>query len=205
MGLLDSIATYFRPAETPDVNYAESRLSHGPVLIANNPSQFQETVGNVMGLSVRGPQDINPRGPLAGRITDLTKNGQQVVVLPKWTKDPTETPGEPPGRPDMAGTGHHEMIHQFIGNDVVDPMGSVNPAIRAKIRAALPEQSYSDAALLNEIPARLGSGQSATLGLNQAEAAQLWKAYMTAYGAQNAQKAARLASYSRSMAPQRVQ
>ncbi len=184
--------------EQPKYNYAESRLSHGPMILAD-PAQYERFSPGHLGDTVQSISPLN-RSPLAGPVREQLAKGQKPIVMGNW--DPMSV--TPSAYKDTVGqvTGH-ESTHQLIGGSKL-PLSifysQIPPAIQGAIHQELSKQGYPPSQFGDEIPARLANRQYASLGVTPEQGQALWQKYLELYQQANAANAGRLRSYTKTPA-----
>lgn len=170
--------------EQPKYTAQDSQFGN-PQILAQDQGQFDALLGGSRKggtLSSVAPWDTSP---LANVVREsIRQRGPTAVIAPQTSQ------GLP--RQGYANVPMHEGIHQFTGDDVLDTnefLGKLDPELSSKIKTKLGSM-YAQPSVWNlwsgegfdkEIPARLGSGQISSLGLNRDEAAKVWQLYLSEY------------------------
>lgn len=179
--------------EQPKYNYAESRLSHGPMMLAD-PAQYEKFSPGHLGDTVQAVGAFN-RSPLAQPAREFLSKGQKPIVMGNW--DPSSTvPDAYKNKVGQVVT--HESTHQLIDQDKL-PLNllysQIPPAMQGAIHQELTKQGYPPNQFGDEIPARLAARQFGSLGLSDAQGQALWQKYLELYQQVNAAKTQRFRNY----------
>lgn len=183
--------------QSPKYTYAESRLSHGPVMMVQDPSQAR---GGVLGEKDYGAymRTVDPwdTSPMSNEVRKSVVAGKPPVVI---APHEAQSYGPMGNSGTEQGVTRHESVHQYIPNAHVS-LGRVfasNPALRQTIESKLDKMNYTDKQYAGEVASRLAAGQFQSLGLTPQQGVQAWHQWLSEYAKEDPKKAARLDMYTR--------
>lgn len=192
MGAPIAYAAKLLGRQQPKYSYAESRLSHGPVMMVQDPAQAKALMGEDFGRYMPSMDPTNV-SPMSNEVRSQIMQGKKPVAIAPY-QEPTYGPAGQKGT--EQGVLRHESVHQYLGNTKV-PLSRLDPNIKNLMVSQLDKMGYKQEDYADEVASRLASGQFQSLGLPPQQGVQVWKQWLSALSTTDPEKAKRLDMYTR--------
>lgn len=186
--------------QQPNYTYAESRLSHGPVMMVQDPEQAKALMGEHFGEYLPSMDPVNV-SPMSNEVRSQILQGKPPVVIAPY-QAPTYGPAGSKGT--EPGVIRHEAVHQYLSGVKVSPQrlfavtDKIDPLIKQRIGNQLTSMGYPTTDFGDEIASRLAAGQFSSLGLSPQQGEQVWRSWLSEMSKTDPAKASRLDMYTRS-------